>query len=145
MAVRPASANPPAPQTMIAHTVKQNLVEAAAATAPISTIPGEAVFHPLPPMRILDTRTGSGAPLGPGGTLRLQVTGRGGVPAIATALVYNLTITQPTGSGFLTVYPSGAARPNVSNINFVAGQTMANSGTTKLGADGSLTIFNDAG
>lgn len=37
-------------------------------------------FFPLPPVRILDTRTGEGAPpgtIGPGGTLEFMVTGWG--------------------------------------------------------------------
>jgi hypothetical protein len=73
------------------------------------------------------------------------VTGRGGVPADATALVYNLTVTGPTASSYLTVYPAGTTRPAVSNINFTAGQTLANSGTTKLGTSGRLAIYNNSG
>jgi hypothetical protein len=118
------------------------------ASVAISTPGGESVFHPLPPTRILDTRSGNGAPagkLGAGATLLLQVTGRGGVPADATSLVYNLAVTAPTASSHLTVYPSGTSRPLASSINFSAGQTIANGGTTKLGADGKLAIFNNAG
>ena len=45
---------------------------------------GAGPYHPLPPTRILDTRTGNGGyntPVGNGQTINLQVTGRGGVPA----------------------------------------------------------------
>ena len=52
-------------------------------------------------------------------TLPLQVTGRGAVPGDATAVVLNVTVTQPLGSGFVTVYPCGDPRPLASNLNFV--------------------------
>lgn len=52
-------------------------------------------FHPLDPARILDTRIGQGSPaalIGPGGTLSLQVTGQGGIPATnVSAVVLNVT------------------------------------------------------
>jgi hypothetical protein len=83
-------------------------------------------FHPLPPARILDTRTGLGAPaarLGAGGTISLQVAGAGGVPVGgATAVVLNVTVTEPTAGSFLTAWPTGENRPMASNLNFVAGR-----------------------
>ena len=41
------------------------------------------------------------------------------------AVVLNVTVTQPRAPGFLTVY-SGSTAPGTSNVNFVAGQTIAN-------------------
>src|SRR5205823_7125872 len=76
-----------------------------------------AIFEPLSPVRILDTRDGTGtvggstAPLGPGGALDLQVTGVGGVPSDATAVVMNVTYTEATAPGFVTIWPSGETRP----------------------------------
>ena len=62
------------------------------------------------PSRILDTRTGNGAPLapvGPGAFINLQVTGRGGVPALGvSAVALNVTVTNPTLGGYLTIYPA---------------------------------------
>ena len=72
-----------------------------------------AIFEPLSPARILDTRDGTGtvggstAPLGPGAAINLQVTGAGGVPSDATAVVMNVTYTDATAPGFLTIWPSG--------------------------------------
>ena len=88
-------------------------------------------FLPLIPARVLDTRTGNGAPkaaVAPGGSLSLQVGGRGGVPAIGVgagvaAVTMTVAAVSPTRSGFVTVYPSGTARPNVSNLNHPAGAT----------------------
>ena len=55
---------------------------------------------------------GVGAPaarMGPGQTIRLQVAGAGGVPpAGATAVVLNVTVTEPTAGGVLTAWPAGA-------------------------------------
>ena len=109
----------------------------------------EGTFFPLTPSRILDTREGNGAPVGPlggGKTLQLQVGGRGGVPsANVSTVVLNLTVTDPTSSGFLTVYPTGVARPTVSNLNFTPNWTGANAVTVPLGTGGKIDIYNPAG
>lgn len=106
-------------------------------------------FHPLSPARILDTRGGAegfAGPIGGGASIALPVAGHGGVPASgATAVLLNVTVTQPTGESFLTVYPSGTARPLASNLNFLAGQTAPNLVSAKLGADGKVAIYNNAG
>ena len=105
-------------------------------------------YRPLLPSRILDTRngTGGGARLGPNSSLELQVTGRGGVPATGVdAAVLNIVATQTTATSFVTAYPSGAARPLVSNLNFEAGDTVANRAIVKLGTGGRITIYNLAG
>jgi hypothetical protein len=108
-----------------------------------------ARYNPLTPSRILDTRTGNGAPavaVGAGGTLDLQVTGRGGVPASGvSAVVLNVTVTEPSAGSHLTAFPAGEARPNVSNLNFVTGQTVPNLVTVKLGSGGKVSLFNAAG
>ena len=114
-------------------------------------LPGSQYF-PASPARILDTRNGTGVPgnamgqLGTGGTLDLQVTGAGGVPANATAVVLNVTAAESPGpDSFLTVYPTGANRPLASNLNFVAGQTVPNLVIARIGAGGKVTIFNNLG
>lgn len=105
-------------------------------------------YTPLSPIRILDTRDGTGTggslePIPPGGSIDLQVSGEGGVPTstAADAVALNVTVTQPNASGFLTLYPAGGARPTVSNLNFVAGQTVPNFTVVKLGGE-KVTIFN---
>ncbi|HVC75126.1 MAG TPA: fibronectin type III domain-containing protein [Candidatus Micrarchaeaceae archaeon] len=108
------------------------------------------LFDALVPSRILDTRTGNGAPvakLGPNQTLTLQVSGRGGVPGSAdvSAIVLNVTATSPTQHGYLTVYPAGATLPLASNLNFAAGETVANRVMVALGTGGQITIANGPG
>ena len=43
------------------------------------------------------------------------------------------------------MYPFGAARPTASNLNFTAGQTVANMVISKVGADGKIAIYNGQG
>lgn len=101
-------------------------------------------FRPLSPTRILDTR--EGVRLGPNSALELQVAGAGGVPATGVdAAVLNIVATQTTTTSFVTAYPSGAGQPGVSNLNFDAGETVANRAIVKLGAGGRVTIYNLAG
>jgi hypothetical protein len=106
-------------------------------------------YYSLQPARILDTRTGNGAPqakLGQGATISLQVTGRGGVPATGVAaVVLNVTVTNATAASFLTVYPSGVSRPTASSLNFVAGWTGANSVTVAVGTGGKVNVYNNGG
>jgi hypothetical protein len=111
-----------------------------------ATLPGG--FSSVNPARILDTRNAIGAPraqVPAGGTVVLTVANHGGVPSDgAESAVMNVTVTRPGASGFVTAFPSGTTRPNASNINFVAGQTIPNLVTVKLGTGGQVTFYNGA-
>ncbi len=105
-------------------------------------------YTPVVPARLLDTRdgTGGGVRLAAGASLEVQVSGRGGVPATgAEAAVLNVAVTGTTATSFLTVHPTGEARPLASNLNFAAGDTLSNRVMAKLGAGGKVTIYNHAG
>lgn len=110
---------------------------------------GQGTYAPIRPARILDTRSGNGAPkakVAPGATVELQVLGRGEVPASGvSAVVLNLTAIAPTQNGFLTAYPSGVTRPNASSLNFRGYETRANSVTVQVGANGKVAIYNSTG
>lgn len=90
------------------------------------------------PARLLDTRLGSG-PIGGGSAITLHLP-----PGAATAgaVAINLTVTGPTGRGYITAYPSGTARPTSSNLNFLTGQTVAGLAIVPVGADGTVTLYN---
>ena len=118
------------------------------------------LFRPLPPSRIMDTRVpspGCGSTcvtLGPGGVRTLNVAGANdingnpsGVPGggTAAAVVLNVTVTNPSASGFLTVWPAGQSRPTASNVNFVPDQTVPNRVIVELGSGGAISILNNAG
>jgi uncharacterized protein (DUF1501 family) len=106
-------------------------------------------FNATLPARVLDTRRALGArpgPLGAGESIEVTVAGHGGVPGSgAAAVILNVTVTEPSAGGYLTVWPAGEGRPNVSNINMKAGQTIPNLVITKLGSDGKIGVFNAAG
>jgi hypothetical protein len=107
------------------------------------------MYYPLAPQRLMDTRTGLGGTttaIGPGRVASLQVTGRGGVPTGGVgSVVLNVTVTGPTAGSFLTLYPSGEARPTASSINFPAGWLGSNNVTVKVGADGKVLVYNQSG
>ncbi|MGW6618415.1 hypothetical protein ACWGA0_33795 [Streptomyces erythrochromogenes] len=95
--------------------------------------------------RVVDTREGLGTAKGqvPGqGTFGVEIAGRAGVPKGATAVAVNLTATNPRSAGHLTAYPSGKAAPVTSNVNFTAGQTVANAAVVPIGTDGKINVRN---
>jgi subtilisin family serine protease len=111
----------------------------------------ESVIAPIEPERMLDTRQTLSvngvepAKVGGSNVLELPVLGRSGVPTEGVAAVaMNVTVTDtevgPEG-GYLTVYPCGGEVPNVSNINFVDGQTIANSVIAPVSAAGTVCFF----
>ena len=101
-----------------------------------------STYTALSPTRVLDTRSGRG-PVGAGGTTSVDLAGL--VPASATAVVFNLTGTEPTADTYVTVSPHGQARPVVSNLNLRPGETRANLVTVAVGADRVLDLYNNAG
>jgi Fibronectin type III domain len=109
--------------------------------------PSAGLYHPLSPSRLMDTRIGTGGnELTPGGVIELPVTGQGPVPdSGVSAVVLNATVTEPTTSGFITVYPTGAARPSTSSVNFVAKQTVANRVIVPVGTNGEVSFYNPLG
>ena len=102
-------------------------------------VPGS--YQPVAPTRMLDTRTSPG-PIAGGGNVSLRLGGSSGVPATASAVVVNLTVTQSSSFGFISAYPTGSVRPNVSNQNYGTGQTIPNLAVVPVGADGTVTIAN---
>jgi len=67
------------------------------------------------------------------------------VPPTATAVTYNLTVTDTTAASYLTMWPHGAARPVASNLNWVAGQTVPNLSVVGLGQGGQIAACNHSG
>jgi hypothetical protein len=98
---------------------------------------GGSGFEPSDPTRLFDTRSGA-RPAG-GSVFELMLDDR--VPADATALVMNVTATEATAEGFVTVYPCAAGRPTASNLNVTAGLTAPNLVTVAVGADRRVCFF----
>ncbi|MEV8624170.1 N-acetylmuramoyl-L-alanine amidase [Streptomyces sp. NBC_01268] len=102
----------------------------------------------LGPLRLMDTRAGTGvakAKVGADSTVDLQVAGVSGVPADkVTAVVLNVTATNPTAGSFVSVFPHGTARTSASNLNFTAGQTIPNLVVVPV-VDGKVSFYNKSG
>lgn len=113
-------------------------------TQPTLAATSGSTYTALSPVRILDTRTDNGT-LGPNSTLNLQVAGTQWVPSAATAVVINVTVTNTTAPSYLSVYPTGGSRPNVSNLNWVTGSTTPNLVTVPVGTGGDITFYNNSG
>lgn len=114
--------------------------------SPLSVVhaapPGASAYVPVSPYRILDTRTGQGFPrrVNAGESFRLPLAN---VPAGASAVVLNMTITGSSDMGFVTVFPTGVAQPVASSINVDgAGQTIANLVTVPVGVGGSVDVYS---
>ena len=105
--------------------------------------PAATTYHPLSPVRLLDTRDGTGGlsgPFSPHAARTFQVAGKAGVPATATAITGNLTVTGQTSPGYLFIGPAATNDPSSSNLNFPAGEDRANAVTAALAGDGTLSI-----
>ncbi len=100
------------------------------------------------PVRVLDTRYGIGtggtpAKIGPKGAVLLHLGGVNGVPSTGKTAVYlNLTATNATGTGYLTLTPYGGSDSTSSSLNFSAGVTVANATVMPLGDDGDILVTN---
>jgi hypothetical protein len=111
-----------------------------------------AAFTGATQVRLVDTRAGTGSPqqkLDPSGQLNVPIHGAlllvdGNsvqVPLEATSAVLNVTIVNLEASGFATVCPCSADRPLASNLNFVAGQVVANNVTAPIGDQGQVCFY----
>jgi len=113
------------------------------------------VYVPISPCRLLDTRSGASnvgarsTPIGAGETFATAVRGNNGscsIPAGAVGIGTNVTIDNPTSASFLSIRPSDAPPATASNLNWIANQAPTpNAVTTKLSADGRISIFNNSG
>lgn len=108
-----------------------------------------AVFHALSPVRVFDTRLGTGgvpiAPIAANSTLEVVVGGTNGVPLDATAVVLNVTVVNGTASSFLTAWPTGEPRPTASSLNWTTSAATPNGVTVPLGTGGKVSFYNLTG
>jgi hypothetical protein len=107
--------------------------------------PGSATsFHTLTPCRAFDTRNPAGDFGGPALAAQAERTftlaGRCGIPASATALSLNVTVTGATAAGNLVLFPGGSFPPSTSTLNYAAGATRANNTIVGLGASASIRV-----
>ncbi len=134
-----------APATLLGTGLALTVPPASAASVhAASAAPAASVYTALgSSTRICDTRGAStssptnqcsGMTLPAGGTRDVALpAGASGIPASATAVVANVTVTNTKAQGFLNVYPTGAPS-TTSIIDYTAGQTVANLATVQVGS-----------
>jgi outer membrane protein assembly factor BamB len=78
-----------------------------------------------------------------GGTTSIRVTGARGIPAPAevSAVALNVIANQPSGGGWVQVYPEGDRLVD-STLNFQQGRTTANFEVVPVPADGRISIYS---
>jgi hypothetical protein len=109
-----------------------------AASAPVTAA---GTYHPVDPVRVLDTRTGTG--LAGGQVTRFAVTSHGGIPDGAAAVTINLTVLRPATAGSIAVFPGDTAWNGAASVSLLAGLNKQSMVTAKLGADGTLSVRNN--
>jgi hypothetical protein len=108
------------------------------------------LFVPVEPARILDTRSGNGAPAAKpaaGSTTNVATRSRGGLPESGVVgIAGTVTATGSDSAGFVTSFPTGVARPNTSTLNLNrAGQTVAGPVIMAVGSDGQVSLYTEGG
>jgi len=116
-------------------------------TAPVTPSATGSRFTGTSPVRVLDTRFGTGGKstaFGPAETYRLSLAGV--VPPGTSAVVMNITATGQSSDTFITAFPGGQTRPLTSNLNPRPGVAAVPAMvTTRVGVDGSINLFNNSG
>ncbi|WP_189223425.1 hypothetical protein [Saccharothrix coeruleofusca] len=124
------------------------LPQAPAALADAAGGGGDYVPLPAAPA-VLDTRSGVGGVTGERGaasTTAFPVLGVGGVPTSGVgSVVVRITLMNPTESTFAELWPDGAARPTLTHISAVKGETISNFAVVQVGANGKLAVYNASG
>ena len=142
-------------QTSLSKSAKKVLLSAIVFVGAAALLPtiaeaqaGPFQYFALTPCRVADTRNAAGLNGGPalpgnGAARDFRVQGNCGVPSGAAAVTLNVTVAGPSGSGYLTIWPSGGTQPLVSTINFTsADSALANGAIVPLSANSNdLSVF----
>jgi hypothetical protein len=107
----------------------------------VSAATGTSAFEAVTPCRLADTRNATGVQAVAPDRIRVQVTGRCGVPPTASAAVLTVTVTRAAAAGFLTAWPAGQPLPTASTVNFRGGQDRANGAIVTLGDGGAIDVY----
>ena len=102
----------------------------------------DSTFTPETPERLLDTRAAGQRRLRAGEERVIRVAGAdSAAPANATGVSLNVTVEQPSGAGFLKVYPCGlAAGTEISTVNYAAGEIRPNSVVVPVSDSGKICL-----
>lgn len=102
--------------------------------------PGPTSFYLISACRLTDTRNYN--PVGSGSSLGVFAVYRCGIPFGAKAVAMNVTVVNPSSTGYLTLFPAVSPMPVTSTINYRYGKTRANNAILPLSAGGWLNVYN---
>jgi hypothetical protein len=109
---------------------------------------GDGTLQAQTPKRVLDTRDGTG---GTAGEVAAGAAVAVDLGAGTKGAAVNLTAVLPRAKGFLTAWPArddgtcvAADRPLASNLNYAAGQVVANLAVAATGATGRVCVYSFA-
>jgi uncharacterized protein (DUF1501 family) len=147
-------AAPPAPPTTVitptttapsTPTTTPAVPPPSGAPADTGTVPGG--FVPMSPVRVFDTRTGTGGratAVAAGETWEFSFPAAT-VPVDATAVVINLTAAEATLPTFVSAWPAGVERPFTAVLNPTPGKPVPNLAVVRLGDGGAINLYNNSG
>jgi hypothetical protein len=99
-------------------------------------------FYTVTPCRVFDTRTS--APLTSGTIRTFTIAGACGIPVTAKAVSANVTVTGPTATGEVNLWPADFSNPATNALSFRAGVTRANNGVVELAIGGTGDVAAQA-
>lgn len=116
---------------------------ASPATVEAGLAVGQNKYLAKHPCRLFDSEA-EGGQLAAKSVITVQVADMCGIDPRSAAAAFTLTAVDMTGNGHLTMYPSGEARPGVSNVNYSKGDSVSNGAIVRLSPSGSVDIYTHA-
>ncbi|MBI5442477.1 MAG: hypothetical protein HY900_14840, partial [Deltaproteobacteria bacterium] len=115
----------------------------------LDDIGNPGVFVAVTPCRVVDTRVGMGfsGAYGPPAlttatrTFNVVASGCTGLPSNVSAFSLNFAVTNTTGPGHIIAWPAGGTIPNVSTLNYLGAQTLANAAIVPAGSGTSISVL----
>lgn len=120
----------------------------------------QAVYVPITPCRVVDTRSGGGGAFAPNAQRSYRVydspgfgygsqggvLGNCGIGTDSIAVEATVTAVGPTANGYFRAWPTGVAAPNATFLNYTRGQNISNTGAISVAnAVLDLTVKNFGG
>jgi len=102
-------------------------------------LPGKGQYVPLTPARIV-----SAVSVAAHQDYSFSPLGRGGIPGSGVGgVAFQLSTRSVTGTGSLTVFPTGITHPGTSNVNYRPNVPTVDFVVSKLGTNGQVSIHNN--
>ncbi len=97
-------------------------------------------FEPMAPTRVFDSRAG-GSRVPAGAIVTIPLGPAAGVPTGSTGVALSVQAVNPSGAGFVTVFPCAPSMPVVSSLNVATSANIANHVEVALSAAGTVCVY----